>query len=372
MRGASLPPLPSLPPGWTSYTDNTSSKTYYVHLPTGETQWTHPKSQFPTSPSQILNGNIFYKSSSENNEGNIRRSIITLTLISTFIFGYFCGIFFSFAAGSYKKENNLTKLNSQLHKENNYLVGFLHNNVTFGHIHIAKTGGTTLNGLLALNYERVCGHKGYSYDYYRHNIRLFEEKKVTDMYSQVNHGYNRGKVPPKIMHEIGYEDCDWISIEGDYRSWKTFHNWHQPLELHLPCREPIDHLMSQCNFLAHTFNCSSSNLDLEIEKCLVRVNKRFRFGLVDGSIIPEGSVKCYDFNMQFTKYLRLMRDVLQTKKITADYIHRDTNKKRNKTNECIWKNERVKAYTTGFLTNKTDYYSYCDSCIGSNMDLFAV
>ncbi len=29
----------------------------------------------------------------------------------------------------------------------------------YGHVHMAKTGGTELNGLLAMGYERVCGHK---------------------------------------------------------------------------------------------------------------------------------------------------------------------------------------------------------------------
>jgi hypothetical protein len=37
---------------------------------------------------------------------------------------------------------------------------------------MAKTGGTELNGLLASNFERVCGHKGYSHDYYQFNERV--------------------------------------------------------------------------------------------------------------------------------------------------------------------------------------------------------
>lgn len=34
------------------------------------------------------------------------------------------------------------------------------NNIIYGHIHIAKTGGTSLNGMLANKFERICGHKG--------------------------------------------------------------------------------------------------------------------------------------------------------------------------------------------------------------------
>jgi len=34
------------------------------------------------------------------------------------------------------------------------------NNTIYGHIHFAKTGGTSLNGMLANKFERICGHKG--------------------------------------------------------------------------------------------------------------------------------------------------------------------------------------------------------------------
>ena len=44
--------------------------------------------------------------------------------------------------------------------------------VLVGHVHMAKTAGTSLNGLLASRYERVCGHKGYSYDSYGANLRM--------------------------------------------------------------------------------------------------------------------------------------------------------------------------------------------------------
>lgn len=40
----------SLPAGWTAYTDVKTSKTYYVHLPTGDTQWTRPPPPPPPPP----------------------------------------------------------------------------------------------------------------------------------------------------------------------------------------------------------------------------------------------------------------------------------------------------------------------------------
>ncbi|KAL7429662.1 hypothetical protein ACHAXH_001272 [Discostella pseudostelligera] len=43
-------PATSLPAGWTAYTDVKTSQTYYVHLPTGDTQWTRPPPPPPPPP----------------------------------------------------------------------------------------------------------------------------------------------------------------------------------------------------------------------------------------------------------------------------------------------------------------------------------
>jgi hypothetical protein len=40
-------------------------------------------------------------------------------------------------------------------------LGYVRYDKIIGHLHFAKTAGTTVNGeLLAAHYERVCGHKG--------------------------------------------------------------------------------------------------------------------------------------------------------------------------------------------------------------------
>ena len=39
-------------------------------------------------------------------------------------------------------------------------VGYVPYPKIFGHIHMAKTAGTEINGELAAHFERVCGHKG--------------------------------------------------------------------------------------------------------------------------------------------------------------------------------------------------------------------
>ena len=69
--------------------------------------------------------------------------------------------------------------------------------VLYGHVHIAKTAGTTVNGELAMHYERVCGHKGYSYDAFQTN-ELLKKGSPNILYNNADSkSYNRGRVPPQ-------------------------------------------------------------------------------------------------------------------------------------------------------------------------------
>ena len=95
--------------------------------------------------------------------------------------------------------------------------------------------------------------------------------------------------------------------------------------------------------------------------------------LVDGDTLPNANgVKCYDVKYQFTKYVELMSEYLQSKRIVDGYVHRSTNDKRNKSDECIWEAYmEFKDEVTAHLVQHYDYYSFCDSCIGSGNDLFS-
>ena len=48
-------------------------------------------------------------------------------------------------------------------------TGWIQPDTIFGLLHMAKTAGTTINGQLANQFERVCGNKGWSYDAYQAN-----------------------------------------------------------------------------------------------------------------------------------------------------------------------------------------------------------
>lgn len=84
-------------------------------------------------------------------------SVIVYTLLYTITF---CGILPSIL--QYLQEAS---------SDDEYSEGYIPSTVLFGHVHMAKTGGTSLNGILANRFERVCGHKGSSYDAYQSNER---------------------------------------------------------------------------------------------------------------------------------------------------------------------------------------------------------
>jgi hypothetical protein len=233
-----------------------------------------------------------------------------------------------------------------------------------GHVHMAKTAGTSLNGLLASMYERVCGHKGYSYDSYKANLRMAAPGKVIDSISLKYPGYHRERVPPNIMNEIGFEDCDFISQEMDWRFWRRFEDWPLPLELHVPCRDPLDHLMSQCNHKSVAFNCVNAargpkSLASEVNRCKIQLY-RFAWDLLS---LNNTRVKCYDFSDQFSRYLTHMDKVLQKKRIPAKFIRWETNRPRNKKNECIWSKPELKKDVVDHLRKNYDYYGFCDACL---------
>ena len=252
------------------------------------------------------------------------------------------------------------------------------NRTVFGHLHYAKTAGTEINGMLAAKYERVCGHKGYSYDYYQYNQRIEKPARyfkrfninkfmVNDVVAKVYpKGYNRGRVHPKLMDEIGYENCDYISLERPWNKWQqTFsdpNKWPSGLELHVPCREPLAHLMSQCAERRHTFDCQATDLSAEINKCLVEPN-RFDMQL-EPEHNPESNLllKCFD-PIPVDRYLDYMEKFLQPRRLPANHIHRFTSLVRNKTHDCVWGNDDIADRVQQLMVQNHPYYRWCHDCL---------
>jgi hypothetical protein len=242
--------------------------------------------------------------------------------------------------------------------------------VVYGHIHVAKTAGTDINGELASHFERVCGHKGYSYDAYQFNKRmnasgvssLFAPK---DLISQQHKDHNRGRVPLSVMKEIGFEDCDYISLEAYWRTWEAFKE-SPSLELHVPCRDPLIHLMSQCNHNEKRFNCATNDLLGEISNCIL-ADSRFSRALGKQQNV---NLKCFN-PIPIEPYLEYMSERLQRKRIESTHAHRDTNMPRDKKLECIWYEPDVANQVRDIMLQESDLYGWCNECMGSKDDLLA-
>ena len=275
-------------------------------------------------------------------------------------------------------------------KQKNFTSGWIRPDRVYGLVHMAKTAGSEINGELANHFERVCGNKGYSYDAFQTNARAEqflarhpdmnpEELVLADMGDSVTklggrlygwHRQNRGKVPLSFMDEIGYEDCDYIAQEMEADWWKQFsQKWK--LELHIPCREPLGHLMSQCNGWPQpkTFKCADEDDQLrrEIDKCAMYLNDRFDNTHLQSD--PNITLKCF-VPMPPSRYVDYMVKILQRKRIESNYLHRATNSHRNKSNECIWNaGEEFQQRVKSMLIEKFQYYQFCDECIGSANEL---
>jgi hypothetical protein len=242
--------------------------------------------------------------------------------------------------------------------------------VVYGHLHLAKTAGTEINGELAVHFERVCGNKGYSYDAYQFNKRVNASgdsnvRAPKDLISQQYKNFNRGRVPLRVMNEIGFEDCDYISLEEHWRTWEAFKE-SPSLELHVPCRDPLIHLMSQCNHEGGSFNCSTDDLKHEIRKCILH-DYRFSRALGERNIT---NLKCFN-PIPIEPYLNYMSERLQRKRIESTYVHRDTNRPRNKSLECIWNEPDVATQVRDIMLQKYELYGWCEECMGSKDYLLA-
>ena len=238
-------------------------------------------------------------------------------------------------------------------------VPYRREDVIFGHIHMARTAGSALNWKLSNHFERVCGNKGYSYDAY---VKGMDSKN------------------PDVVKSIGFEDCDYISMETSPTNsdfWLLFDDFHDtPMELHVPCREPIDYLMSLCHYekvrgRAEEFDCAGITSD---EDMVDAVNTCLRFiDRFDDKLtkLEHVRVKCYDFKHQFTSYIDYMKTKLQARRFVSEPKKQPlkTPWPRHKDKECIWKDEALKERVENYLVKEVPYFRYCKACVGSENDV---
>jgi hypothetical protein len=248
-------------------------------------------------------------------------------------------------------------------------------NKVYGLVHIAKTAGTTINGEMAAHFERCCGNKGYSHDYHAYSERAkimsaqhVNEKKISRRY----HSF-QGQYKIEEMDEIGYTDCDWITHENSVSDWikiveTSLHPVGLELELHVPCREPLSHLMSMFNFFGKTFDCNSTDLKEHIQKSIksYMVIDRFDFTLATH---PNITTKCFD-PVPPTRYRDYMGTILQHKQVDTEYMFRATNQIRDKATECIWQQTpEFQDHVRDLVREIYDLHDFCNTCMGTSNEL---
>lgn len=246
--------------------------------------------------------------------------------------------------------------------------------IMYGHVHIAKTAGTGLLNILAYRYERVCSNKANS-------ILLREYKKDKCYLFSTPWDHRRD-------FETRWDECDYVSMENSSSFWTTTSSSNKYLELHVPCRDPLELLMSNC-FHGHKpsgFDCSDkATLDIEqigkqVRKCLrvrkggfsTRIDKRFDEPFLISALKHNINVKCYNTDLTFGSYLSYMDQRLTCRNSTfpTNTMCQTKFSGRNRTSECIWQNEALKTKVKKYLLENHFYFAYCKECLGSSEDLF--
>mmetsp|Transcript_793 Transcript_793/g.1502 ORF Transcript_793/g.1502 Transcript_793/m.1502 type:complete len:332 (-) Transcript_793:22-1017(-) len=300
-----------------------------------------------------------------------KMALLVLSLLSAFMFVN-------------KEAMYISSLYTPSQQHDNKMMGWIRPDTIYGLLHIAKTAGTEINGELASHFERVCGNKGWSYDYHQHNKRVkkFADRNpdyLNSVSTGINYGDavsrtwtkgpNRGSVPDHFMDEVGWEDCDYVAQEMESKRWHKFSR-RGKLELHVPCREPLAHLQSQCNGWRRPikFKCDDPNdIERQIDSCAIKIDYRFRNE--DLKFDPNITLKCFD-PMPPSRYRDYMGNILQRKRIESTYFHRPTNQNRNKSKECIWSaGEEFQSRTRQLMIQKYEYYQFCDECMGTENEL---
>ena len=283
---------------------------------------------------------------------------------------------------------------------------------------------------MAATYDNVCGNKGYSYDAYQFNIRGIKNNVTKPGYnidsisiaiaaSKGNKGthkgvrgthFDRGRVGKIIMNEIGYENCDYISHETKWTFWPNLmnelnninnnqnnnnnNNNNITLELHVPCREPLQHLMSMASHFHKKYICDENETKITIEKAIHKVymnhlgdmrfsSENILFGgednidnkdkdSEDNEDNNNNSIELKCFNpFPLENYINYMKDKLQHRRLPIPYYQtRTTNKIHDKSTECIYNtSSEYKQKVIQLLINKHPYMKFCYDCIGSNNEL---
>jgi hypothetical protein len=228
----------------------------------------------------------------------------------------------------------------------------------FFHVHLAKTAGSTVNRVVARRYYGVCGHKGYSFS---QNL----EDTVRNTTDATFKGYGLDRVHPTRMQSWGLHNCVFISHEIAVPAFTRMVQLTVFLNVTktgiIPCREPLDHLLSQCNHKGVNLTKLSSNNSTCAEivsRCSVAWN-RYDDSLLD--VFDRVILFKYD---DFDALLaRLDRTVPRRVIALEDKKYFRTNRPRNTQNEEFGMSCSISTLRE-HLMRKWSYYRLCDNFLG--------
>jgi hypothetical protein len=241
----------------------------------------------------------------------------------------------------------------------------------FYHAHIAKTAGSSFNRIVARRYYGVCGHKGYT----------FSQKYLDEIHGTTDPdypGYGLDRVHPERMEEWGFHNCALISHEIGWKMLANATIWYKfgqgvnissiripQTKLLIPCRDPVDHLFSQCNFNGQNFTYLTISLgkcDAVIAKCSVGWER------YDHGIIPYfDKIVLYEYD-DFDTVLQHL-DVSLPKRIFAldDSKHGfyRTNDERSNSSE-LFTPQCPELELRDALLQAWSYYRLCNAFLGAS------
>ena len=241
--------------------------------------------------------------------------------------------------------------------------------IIYGHVHIAKTAGSSLLDVLAGKYDRVCSNKSSSREF----NATFKHKRCKDGHEW--HQYQ----PKKFLDYL--DQCDYVSAEFKSPFWYET-EWNRTMELHIPCKDPLNMLMSNCFWprgvdreknKVRGFDCSpekttDKNLEIQIRRCLGGQNglleQRFSEKFVKKARQNGITMKCFDNDDTFDAYQDYMDPRLKHRDNPIE-INMCWPRLRNRDTECIWKDEELQARVIRILLHNYYYFRYCKDCLFS-------
>ena len=155
--------------------------------------------------------------------------------------------------------------------------------------------------------------------------------------------------------------------------------------MHIPCREPLAHLMSQINMnKGHEtfFDCTLEG-DALVEQVRHNVGvSRFRTEWYQHMPNDNNNItmRCFD-PMPPQRYVDWMGRQsittgtgggggLQHKRVQNEYVHRSSNSPRDKKHECIWSQPlEYQQRVRDIMAQVAPYYAYCRNCMGTESEL---